>query len=272
MREIVTLLAIVLLFGSCTDKHSVKDLTGAWNVQEASGFGINNPEAIIAIDPEERLAYGTLGCTPFSVSIDVEPGKLTLGEILTPFVVCDRVEEELVIKNSLNRVKGFEISSDGTQLSLLTDDDTVAVRLTRVSSELSTPPIIQPEAVELELPFVEPLPVDSLAGTWEVVRIGNTNYCNNQSTLPYVIFDMTKKEVLGHLGCNDFGAQFELRAPNLIRFKDIFSTRQLCEDMSKEIAMSFALKQVNHYGVLENGLVWLLREDDTRILLLRRKE
>lgn len=107
-------------------------------------------------------------------------------------------------------------------------------------------------------------------GTWEVVQIGNTEI-SKAGELPYMTFDLDKKEVNGNLGCNDFGAKLELGDPNLIQFGDIATTRMACEDMSIEAAIALALKEVKQYEFAEDGTVSLLKEDGTRLLLLRRK-
>lgn len=271
MKRVLLFWATLVLVFGCTDKHSIKELAGEWNVVEANGFGINNPEAIIVLSPKEGKAYGALGCNPFTTTISVESGKLSFGEILTSFTACERLEQELVIKNSLEKVVGYEVLDRGNTLSLLAEGEVVIVRLKKMSEELPKPPVVDLGELENKMPYYEYLPIDSLVGTWEVVRIGESSFFDEQSELPIIIFDIAKKEALGNLGCNDFGAQLVFEEPNHIRFENIFSTRMLCEDMSKEKSMSIALEQTRLFGVVEDGMVWLLKEDETRLLLLRRK-
>jgi heat shock protein HslJ len=72
---------------------------------------------------------------------------------------------------------------------------------------------------------------------------------------PHVIFKTDQNQVNGNGGCNGFGGQYELKAPNRIKIDRLVSTQMACPALDIENQFTKALTEADNYYVNGDTLV-----------------
>ena len=72
---------------------------------------------------------------------------------------------------------------------------------------------------------------------------------------PHVIFKTDQNQVNGNGGCNGFGGEYELTAPNRIKIDRIVSTQMACPALDIENQFTKALREADNYYVNGDTLV-----------------
>lgn len=288
MKKIVTilfsLLTLGLMLSSCSKVSTIKELQGTWQIVEANGFDITNPHATISFNTKAGVAFGKLVCNSFTSNFDTKErgGELELDNLVVTAMASDNQEQELVIQSALDRVEEFEVSKDGESLTLFGDHKAVVLKLTKLSSDIATLQTGNASAEEVDelggkSPYYDTLPVDSLAGTWEVIALG-ANREKLSGVLPTITFEIPSGRVSGYLGCNNFTGIVKFDNPKdadynarKIKFDKVGVTLMACEDMTLEDRMVKILDDTERFGVIEDGMLMLLTADDTSLAILRKK-
>jgi heat shock protein HslJ/uncharacterized membrane protein len=107
-----------------------------------------------------------------------------------------------------------------------------------------------------------------LAGNWNLTFIKDFSIPKNKSGKePFINFDIQDKMLNGNLGCNNFGAQYQISG-NKITFSKMFSTLMACQDMETENKFSSVIEEINNYKVVNNVLQFY--KDNDLILTFKR--
>lgn len=72
---------------------------------------------------------------------------------------------------------------------------------------------------------------------------------------PHVIFKTDQNQVNGNGGCNGFGGQYELKAPNGIKIDRLVSTQMACPALDIENQFTKALTEADNYYVNGDTLI-----------------
>jgi heat shock protein HslJ len=72
---------------------------------------------------------------------------------------------------------------------------------------------------------------------------------------PHVIFKEAQNQVNGNGGCNGFGGEYELKAPNRIKIERIISTQMACPALDIENQFTKVLTEADNYYVNGDTLI-----------------
>lgn len=108
-----------------------------------------------------------------------------------------------------------------------------------------------------------------LEGAWEVEELNGKSL---DGVHPNITFDLSKMQIYGHLGCNDFNGSLRLEGNEGIGFSHLTSTRMLCEEMvmEREGAFADALEKSSYYMLDKEGKLTLLSQDKAPLVKLVR--
>lgn len=110
----------------------------------------------------------------------------------------------------------------------------------------------------------------ALTGKW---RYENSSLSitpdSDTARLPYVEFGADGKTVSGFLGCNRFGASFDINAGE-IKFKEMMQTEMACDNMETENRFAAFLNAAGTYKI-ENKKLYLFKSIDKKVFVVLRK-
>lgn len=283
MKKIMMVMAAmvaVVLTGCNMVGGKLADLKGEWNIYEANGFSIENPEALLSINPETGVVYGWLGCNVYHSTFDLDegPGEIEFEAGTTTLMSCDRIEQEQAISAALERVERFKLSKDKQELTLYGDDNVVALRLRRVSDELpdlgkySTATPLTDEVNVATLVASSEEGDYSIQGTWQLVKLPGLELDPERAAVPFIEVDLAKKAVSGNLACNTFNARLEVEKDDEIDIDDIVTTRATCDQIEVEGAFAKALDEADRFAFEPStGNLVLLTDEGQWLAVLSRQ-
>lgn len=107
-----------------------------------------------------------------------------------------------------------------------------------------------------------------LAGNWNLSFIKDFTIPKSKTGKEaFINFDIQDKMLNGNLGCNNFGAQYQINEGK-ITFSKMFSTLMACQDMETENKFSSVIEEINNYKVVNNVLQFY--KDNDLILTFKR--
>lgn len=112
-----------------------------------------------------------------------------------------------------------------------------------------------------------------LNGGWTLNAIKDKELnAEDGKKLPDIVFDINANRISGFLGCNRFGGSISLSdtKTNSIAFKQIFSTKMACPDLSLEDTYSSLLQEVDNFKIIGNELQ--LFKADSLLLCFKKTE
>lgn len=93
-----------------------------------------------------------------------------------------------------------------------------------------------------------------LAGEWHVSYMKDYDLKKIvKESLPYINFQLDKKQLKGHLGCNSFGASYTIQNSNII-IEKMISTMMACPELIIEQKFSQALQNTTRFSLDGNTL------------------
>lgn len=128
------------MISSCgTSRGTSQDaavLEGEWNIEEVDGQPVDKQktenEAYMGFSPKDKRMYGCAGCNRIFGGLDADAKKHTVsfGTVGSTRMMCASMETEDAVLKVIDRVKAYEIASDGT-LTLKSDDGKKLMVLSR---------------------------------------------------------------------------------------------------------------------------------------------
>ena len=111
-----------------------------------------------------------------------------------------------------------------------------------------------------------------LNGEWTIEKVNGTAI--NKSVgdeIPFLGFDVDKKNVYGCTGCNNLTGTMEIK-DNKLDLSKMGCTQMLCADMTNEQIVLGALEKVNSFSIDENGNLILSNKQGKAVIELAKKK
>lgn len=261
-KVFLSLCAICAVFAisSCRSAKEVVSLgvlNGEWNIIEINGSavvpGAGENFPYIGFDEPAGQVYGNSGCNRMAGSFErnTKPGELHLSIIAGTRMMCPDMTTEQNVLNALKYVKGYKKTK------------TDKIVLTKAGNR---PVIVLAPRESVAL-------ISSLDGEWKIAGIRGEAIPSDLEKEPFISFDLNTKRIHGNAGCNmiNGGIITDDSNPRSLSFPAVAATMMACPDMEVEGKVLNALNSVKLFDVLADKSVGLYSEDNTLLLLLKKK-
>ena len=117
---------------------SLSDLEGEWNVVELAGQSVNTKQQpFIGFDTHEMKVYGYGGCNRLMGSFEWsdESARMVMDKLASTMMACPNMDTERLVLEALNKVASFTLDQDKSKLSLLDENGTEVMSLTKNTGE-----------------------------------------------------------------------------------------------------------------------------------------
>lgn len=111
-----------------------------------------------------------------------------------------------------------------------------------------------------------------LNGEWTIEKVNGTAINKNAGDeIPFLGFEVDKKNVYGCTGCNNLTGTMEIK-DNKLDLSKMGCTQMLCADMTNEQIVLGALEKVNSFSINENGNLILTNKQGKAVIELAKKK
>ena len=111
-----------------------------------------------------------------------------------------------------------------------------------------------------------------LNGEWTIEKVNGTAIHKNAGDeIPFLGFEVDKKNVYGCTGCNNLTGTMEIK-DNKLDLSKMGCTQMLCADMTNEQIVLGALEKVNSFSINENGNLILSNKQGKAVIELAKKK
>lgn len=248
--------AFACMLMSCgTGRNSVAfvDFSGEWDIVEVNGKKVSTADVpFLGFDKEGHRLYGSAGCNRLMGSFDVDTlhiGKMKFDQVAATRMMCQDMTLEQHVMEALNKVAGYETVGENVALNDVTGHSVMLLKKRDIA-----------EAT-----------VEELNGAWEIVTVKGHSVGQTEKQ-PQLIFDLNGNKVYGNTGCNTINGSFtqENGQGASLRFGQMISTMMACPNMEVESDILNALNEVRSFIEKEEGMMALLGEDGTELLILKK--
>lgn len=212
-----------------TEAAISKVLYGEWTVFDVNGTtvtGDNRPYVIFdttAVNPFIVQVYANNGCNILNGTLAVTPGGEMgkTGEFLSTMKLCPDAPYEMGMAMAFETVQTYKIEKIGQDYLLYMKNQAGENTMVLRKSDIS---------------FIN--------GAWSVVRIGDKTLSPDDGV--QMVIDVPELRVHGNTGCNILNGDLFLDPDkqNSLQFKNLATTRMMCQNPETEQAFLVALEQV----------------------------
>ena len=121
-------------------EYSVNDLAGEWIISTVNGTELEKQENVpfLAFNIEEKRVHGNASCNVVNGGFMQEEGKensLKFSQMISTMMACPNMDTERLVLEALNKVASFTLDQDKSKLSLLDENGTEVMSLTKNAGE-----------------------------------------------------------------------------------------------------------------------------------------
>ena len=121
-------------------EYSVNDLAGEWIISTVNGTELEKQENVpfLAFNIEEKRVHGNASCNVVNGGFMQEEGKensLKFSQMISTMMACPNMDTERLVLEALNKVASFTLDQDKSKLSLLDENGTEVMSLTKNTGE-----------------------------------------------------------------------------------------------------------------------------------------
>lgn len=119
---------------------SVNDLAGEWIISSVNGTELGKQEKtpFLAFNVEEKTVHGNASCNIVNGGFTQEGNKansLKFSQMISTMMACPNMDTERLVLEALNKVASFTLDQDKSKLSLLDENGTEVMSLTKNTGE-----------------------------------------------------------------------------------------------------------------------------------------
>ena len=119
---------------------SVNDLNGAWEIVSVKGNPVREVEKQpqLVFNVAEKRVHGNASCNTINGSFTQEEGQaasLRFSQMISTMMACPNMDTERLVLEALNKVASFTLDQDKSKLSLLDENGTEVMSLTKNTGE-----------------------------------------------------------------------------------------------------------------------------------------
>ena len=249
-----TLVAAIVGTTACssTQKATLADLSGEWNIIEVNGSGVTTPsgqeQPYIGFDTVNGQVFGNSSCNSMMGMFDTAAaaGTIDLSNMGSTRMACPDMALEQEIFTALGKVKTYRLTKSG-DIELCDESGTPVVTLKKRKPSFSA---------------------EDLAGKWKITEVDMTDL-SADSTMRYTMtFDTADNSFGCTTDCNTISGSFKSGYID-IAFESIGATEMACDSMNIEQKLLKVLPQVKSFGQLTEG-VGFYNADNDLVLIINR--
>ena len=134
--------ALMMTTAGCSSSKNVAkiDLAGEWIISTVNGTELEKQENVpfLAFNIEEKRVHGNASCNVVNGGFMQEEGKensLKFSQMISTMMACPNMDTERLVLEALNKVASFTLDQDKSKLSLLDENGTEVMSLTKNAGE-----------------------------------------------------------------------------------------------------------------------------------------
>lgn len=227
-----------------TKKDETTLLNGNWLLVRLNTAKLNRMVSIpsMHINLSEKRISGNAGCNNYSAAIkNINPKHIHLSAAAMTKKACINKNIETEFGQTLHTVKSYALNNS----ELLFYNETGAEVLAFVKNNAETANI-------------------NIHDIWVATSI-NGGKINRMVTAPRLEVNLTKMQIMGSDGCNDFTGSIKNIDSSTLEIGNVAKTQKACLKMETANQFNNALNKVAKYTVNE-GKLTLLSNDDTELI------
>lgn len=245
-------LTALLVLGSCatTQKATLSDLTGEWNIVAIDGKNVIAPAGqelpYVGFDVKNGQIFGNASCNSIFGYFDTKSadGVIRLSDIGTTRMACPDMQLEQSIVNAFGRVDKYRLTSSGD------------VELCAGGKVVMTLAKRQPTVSSADLD-----------GEWSIVEIAGVPVDEDGDYS--ITFDSSQSTFGCTTDCNIIGGTYQSEFVDLTMNVEN-STMMDCPESIIEDQLKAVLPQIASFGALPETGIGLYSADGVLLLTLRR--